>query len=94
MLIKNAGVIAVGPLEEQRLANFDESLRTHLWAALYPALEVITEMTARRTGRIANIAFFGGKVAVPHMLPYVTGKFALVGPSDGLRVELAGTASR
>lgn len=89
VLINNAGVIAVGPLEEQRLDDFEVSLRTHLWAALYAALEVIPEMTDRRTGRIANIASFGGKVAVPHMLPYVTGKFALVGLSDGLRVELA-----
>ncbi len=89
VLVNNAGVIAVGPLENQRVEDFEQSLRVHLWAALYAALEVIPEMTARRTGRIANIASFGGKVAVPHMLPYVAGKFALVGLSDGLRVELA-----
>lgn len=89
VLINNAGVIGVGPLEEQRLEDFEVSLRTHVWAALYAALEVIPEMTARRAGRIANIASFGGKVAVPHLLPYCVGKFGLVGLSDGLRVELA-----
>jgi short-subunit dehydrogenase len=89
VLVNNAGVISVGPLEEQRPEDFETSLRVHLWAALYAALEVVPEMKARRGGRIANIASFGGKVAVPHMLPYVVGKFALVGLSDGLRVELA-----
>jgi short-subunit dehydrogenase len=88
VLINNAGVIGVGPLETQRLADFELSLRTHLWAALYTCLEVIPEMKARRRGRIVNIASFGGKVSVPHLLPYSVGKFALVGLSDGLRAEL------
>ena len=40
-------------------------------------------------GRIVNISSIGGKVSVPHMLPYSASKFALVGFSDGLRAELA-----
>ena len=88
VLINNAGVIGVGPLEEQTLADFELSMRTHFWAALYTTLEVVPEMKARRTGRIVNISSFGGKVAVPHMLPYVAGKFALTGFSHGLRTEL------
>ncbi|HZD39071.1 MAG TPA: SDR family NAD(P)-dependent oxidoreductase, partial [Terriglobales bacterium] len=31
----------------------------------------------------------GGKIAVPHLLPYVASKFALVGLSEGMRAELA-----
>jgi len=41
--------------------------------------------------RIINIVSFGGKVAVPHLLPYSASKFALAGLSQGLRVELART---
>jgi short-subunit dehydrogenase len=40
-------------------------------------------------GRVVNIASIGGKVAVPHLVPYTTSKFALVGLSDGMRSELA-----
>ena len=40
-------------------------------------------------GRIVNIASIGGKVSVPHLLPYSASKFALVGLSEGLRAELA-----
>lgn len=89
VLVNNAGVIAVGPFEEQRPEDFAESLRVHLWAALYATWEVLPDMRARRAGRIINISSIGGKVAVPHMLPYTTGKFALVGLSNGLRAELA-----
>jgi short-subunit dehydrogenase len=40
-------------------------------------------------GRIVNIASIGGKISVPHLLPYSASKFALVGLSEGLRAELA-----
>jgi hypothetical protein len=50
--------------------------------------EIIPHMTARRQGRIVNIASIGGKVAVPHLLPYAASKFALVGLSEGMRAEV------
>lgn len=89
VLINNAGVIRVGPVEEMREEDYEQSLQTHFWGPLYATLEVLPEMKARRRGRIINIASFGGKVAVPHLLPYSVGKFALVGFSDGLRAEVA-----
>jgi short-subunit dehydrogenase len=52
-------------------------------------LEVLPEMRERRTGRIVNVTSFGGKVSVPHLIPYCVSKFAQVGLSDGLRAELA-----
>ncbi len=89
VLIHNAGVIRVGPMEEMREADYEHALRVHFWAALYTCEEVIPEMKARRAGRIVTIASVGGKVAVPHLLPYTASKFALVGLSHGLRTELA-----
>lgn len=46
-------------------------------------------MRRRRDGRIVNISSVGGKISVPHLLPYSASKFALVGLSEGLRAELA-----
>jgi short-subunit dehydrogenase len=46
-------------------------------------------MRRRRAGRIVNISSIGGKLSVPHLLPYSASKFALVGLSEGLRAELA-----
>lgn len=90
VLVNNAGMIGVGPLEEQRAEDFELSLKTHFWAAYYVTNEVVPGMKARRAGRIVNISSFGGKVAVPHLLSYSVGKFALTGFSNGLRAELAG----
>jgi short-subunit dehydrogenase len=38
--------------------------------------------------RIVNITSIGGKVAVPHLVPYSCAKFAAVGFSEGMRAEL------
>ena len=88
VLIHNAGVIQVGPLEEMTEADFHEAMDIHFWAAYHLAMAVLPEMKRRGAGRIVNIASIGGKVAVPHLVPYAASKFALVGLSDGLRAEL------
>jgi NAD(P)-dependent dehydrogenase (short-subunit alcohol dehydrogenase family) len=89
VLINNAGVIQVGPMELMTIGDFEQAMRTHFWAPLQLAMAVLPEMRARREGRIVNITSIGGKVAVPHLLPYTASKFALVGLSEGMRAELA-----
>ena len=88
VLINNAGIIQVTPLENATEADFDEALKTHFWAAYHTINEVLPEMRERGAGRIVNISSIGGKVSFPHLLPYNTSKFALVGYSEGLRAEL------
>jgi NAD(P)-dependent dehydrogenase (short-subunit alcohol dehydrogenase family) len=89
VLINDAGIIGVGPLEVMTEEDFELAMRTHFWGALYTTLEVLPEMKTRRQGRIVNITSIGGKVAVPHLLPYCASKFAAVGLSEGLRGELS-----
>jgi short-subunit dehydrogenase len=89
VLVNNAGVIQVGPLEVMTLEDFEEAMRAHFWAPLYTTLAVLPEMRRRGEGRIVNISSIGGKIGVPHLVPYSASKFALVGLSEGLRAELA-----
>jgi NAD(P)-dependent dehydrogenase (short-subunit alcohol dehydrogenase family) len=89
VLINNAGVIRVGPVEEMKEEDYEQAMQTHFWGPLHTILEVIPSMKARGGGRIVNVTSIGGKVAIPHLLPYTASKFALVGLSHGLRVELA-----
>ena len=91
VLVNNAGIIAVGPLETQRLEDFEETHAIMFWGVVYPTYAVLPQMLERGTGRIANITSIGGKVSVPYLLPYNAAKFAAVGFSEGLRAELAGT---
>lgn len=88
-LINNAGTIAVGPIESQTLTDFQEAMDVMFWGVVYPTLAVLPQMTKRREGHIANITSIGGKVAIPHLLPYDCAKFAAVGFSEGLRAEVA-----
>jgi NAD(P)-dependent dehydrogenase (short-subunit alcohol dehydrogenase family) len=88
VLVNNAGVIEVGPMEVMTLEDYEEAMKTHFWGPLYMTLAVLPEMRARRDGRVVNIASIGGKISVPHLLPYSASKFALVGLSEGLRAEL------
>jgi NAD(P)-dependent dehydrogenase (short-subunit alcohol dehydrogenase family) len=89
VLVNNAGAISVGPMETMSVADFQEAMATNFWGPLYAILAVLPEMRRRGEGRIANIASVGGKISVPHLVPYSASKFALVGLSEGLRAELA-----
>ncbi len=89
VLVNNAGIITVGPLRLQTLEDFERAMDTIFWGMVYPTLEVLPHMLARRSGRIANITSIGGRISVPHLLPYNCAKFATVGFSEGLRAELA-----
>jgi short-subunit dehydrogenase len=89
VLVNNAGTITVGPMEVMTLADYEEAMNLHFWAPLYMTLAVLPDMRQRHQGRIVNIASIGGKLSVPHLLPYSASKFALVGLSEGLRSEVA-----
>jgi short-subunit dehydrogenase len=88
VLVNNAGVIQVGPMEVMTIEDYEEAMKTHFWGPLYTMLAVLPEMRKRRDGRIVNISSIGGKISVPHLVPYSASKFALVGLSEGLRAEL------
>lgn len=89
ILINNAGTDIISPMENLTMQDYDDLMKLHFWAPLYATYAVLSDMQARRTGRIVNISSIGGKVASPHMVAYCASKFALVGLSEGIRTELA-----
>jgi NAD(P)-dependent dehydrogenase (short-subunit alcohol dehydrogenase family) len=89
ILINNAGIIEVGPLEHMTREDFERAMQLHFWAAYELVSQIVPEMQTRGGGRIVNISSIGGKVAVPHLAPYSVSKFALTGFSDAIRAELA-----
>jgi len=89
ILINNAGIIEVGPLEHLMREDFERAIRLHFWAPFELISQIVPEMRIWGGGRIVNISSIGGKVAVPHMASYSASKFALTGFSDAIRAELA-----
>jgi NAD(P)-dependent dehydrogenase (short-subunit alcohol dehydrogenase family) len=92
VLINNAGIIEVGPVENQPIAAYRRAMATNFFAALHTTHAALPHLLDRNPiygdAAIVNIASIGGKFAMPHMLPYVASKFALVGFSEGLHAEL------
>ncbi len=89
LLITVAGLIEVSQAEDLEVDDFREAMDVMFWGTLYPILAVVPGMRARRYGRIAAITSIGGKISVPRLLSYSSAKFAAVGLTEGLSVELA-----
>jgi NAD(P)-dependent dehydrogenase (short-subunit alcohol dehydrogenase family) len=89
VLINNAGIIQVGPIDHMKLSDYEDAMNTHFWGPLYMMLAALPHMRRQGEGRIVNISSIGGRIGLPHLVPYSASKFALAGLSDGLRYELA-----
>jgi short-subunit dehydrogenase len=89
VIVNNAGVIEVGPMHTMTDQDYAEAMNVHFWGPLHVIMIALPGMRARKRGRILNISSIGGKVSVPHLLPYDASKFALTGLSEGMRAELA-----
>jgi NAD(P)-dependent dehydrogenase (short-subunit alcohol dehydrogenase family) len=89
VLINDAGLIRVGPVETMTLQDYEDAMDAHFWGPLHTINAVVPGMKARGGGRIVNISSIGGRISVPHLLPYCASKFALCGLSEGMRSELA-----
>jgi len=89
VLINNAGVIQVGPVQHMQHEDFETAMAVHFWGPLHTMLAARPFMAAQRGGRIVNISSIGGRVPMPHLAPYTASKFALAGLSESLRAELA-----
>jgi len=89
VLVNNAGVITVGPIEHSTVEDFEESMAVHFWGPLHTMRAAIPHMRNQGGGRIVNISSIAGKVGVPHLAAYCAGKFALTGLSTAVTPELA-----
>lgn len=88
VLINNAGFIKVGPLDSFDRSDFEYAMDVMFWAPVNLTFAVLPQMKKQGRGHIVNIASIGGRVSVPHLLPYSCAKFAIVGFSTGLSAEV------
>ncbi|HEX7117896.1 MAG TPA: SDR family NAD(P)-dependent oxidoreductase [Longimicrobiales bacterium] len=89
VLVNNASIIQVGPMETMTHDDYAAAMAVNFWGSVHCTLAVLPQMRARREGRIVNITSIGAKVSIPHLLPYSAAKFAILGFSEGAHAELA-----
>ena len=89
IVVNNAGIQHVAPIEEFPEEKWDAVLAINLSSAFHLIKAVVPEMKARRFGRIINIASAHGLTASPFKAAYVSAKHGLIGLSKTVAIELA-----
>ena len=88
VLVNNAGIMPVTPLEEESAASIARQLEINLHAVIHGTQEAMRRMRPRGTGHIVNIASLAGKAGYPHLATYCATKHGVVGLSEAVRLEL------
>ncbi len=89
IVVNNAGIQHVAPVEDFPQERWDAVLAINLTAAFVLIQAVVPGMKARRFGRILNVASAHGLTASPFKSAYVAAKHGLVGLTRCVAVELA-----
>jgi NADP-dependent 3-hydroxy acid dehydrogenase YdfG len=88
ILVNNAGVLIPGPVAELKADDLLAMLRVNVFGALFMMQAVLPGMQRHGRGTIINVASLAGRRGVTPLGGYCATKFALIGLSEALRVEL------
>jgi hypothetical protein len=89
LLVNNAGIIIGRDFTGHSDSDIGRTMAVNAVAPMQLAAELLPGMIARGRGHVVNIASAAGLVANPGMSVYCASKWALIGWSDSLRLELA-----
>ncbi len=91
MLVNNAGVMPLSPLDKLKVDEWDRTIDVNIKGVLYGIAAVLPRMQAQGSGHIVNVASIAGlKVFTPIGTVYSATKHAVRAISEGLRVEVGG----
>jgi 3-hydroxybutyrate dehydrogenase len=89
VLVNNAGIQHVAPIEEFPIEKWDAIIGINLSAAFHAIRAAVPGMKTRKWGRIINTASAHSLVASPFKSAYVTAKHGLTGLTKTVALELA-----
>jgi 3-hydroxybutyrate dehydrogenase len=89
VLVNNAGIQHVEAIETFPVAKWDAIIAIDLSSAFHAIRAVVSEMKARKWGRIINIASAHGLVASPFKSAYVAAKHGILGLTKTVALETA-----
>lgn len=91
ILVNNAGCGLYASVEDSRIEDIQQIMNVNFMGAVYALKAVLPIMRQQGRGHIINVASIAGKRALPYSGAYCATKFALIGFSEALRVELIGS---
>lgn len=87
VLINNAGVMPISPLDDLRVEDWDEMIDVNIKGVLYGIAAALPLFRSQGFGQFINIASTAGFKTVPNQSVYSGTKFAVRAISEGLRQE-------
>jgi all-trans-retinol dehydrogenase (NAD+) len=88
LLINNAGIIVGSEFVDHSHEEIHRTMAVNALAPMHLAREILPEMLERGSGHVVNIASAAGMVSNPGMSVYCASKWAVIGWSDALRIEM------
>ncbi|WP_377274761.1 3-hydroxybutyrate dehydrogenase [Rhizobium sp. R86522] len=89
VLVNNAGIQHVSPVEEFPIEKWDQIIAINLTSSFHTVRAVVPGMKAKKKGRIINIASAHGLVASPYKSAYVAAKHGILGLTKSVALEVA-----
>ena len=89
LLLNNAGVQHVAPIEDFPIANWDQIIAINLSSAFHSIRAAVPIMKAQNRGRIVNLASAHALVASPFKSAYVASKHGVLGLTKTVALEVA-----
>lgn len=89
ILLNNAGVQHVAPVEDFPIEKWDQIIAINLTSAFHATRAAVPIMKAQGRGRIVNLASAHGLVASPFKSAYVAAKHGIVGFTKSVALETA-----
>jgi NAD(P)-dependent dehydrogenase (short-subunit alcohol dehydrogenase family) len=89
VLVNNAGILALGPVESFPLDELRRLYETNVFGAVSMMQAFAPSMRARGAGTIVNVSSVAGRVVPPLMGAYSSTKFALEALSEAAALELS-----
>lgn len=87
VLVNNAGVMALSPVADLHVDEWEQMIDVNLRGVLYGIAAVLPHMQAQGSGHIVNVSSVSGHRADPTAAVYSATKFAVAALSEGLRQE-------
>ncbi|WP_199432421.1 SDR family oxidoreductase [Qaidamihabitans albus] len=91
VLINNAGIMPLSPIDEEDDASTRRQLEINLHAVIHGTREAVRRMRPRGSGHIVNVASMAGKAGFPGAATYCATKHGVVGLSEAVHLELRGS---
>ncbi len=79
ILVNNAGIASSGPIKSLALEEWNRVLAVNATGTFLCTQAFVTEMAARRRGRIVNVASITSRVGAPYIAAYTASKHAVLG---------------